>query len=90
MGLLDKLNNQGSVLTAYDGKTPKINPLATKQSQLHANGNQPGYSLDGSNASIVSADYTAYNDGYNNALPQPSQLVLNGKTPSIYLDNPPG
>lgn len=90
MGLLDKLNNQGSVLTAYDGKTPKINPLATKQSQLHANGNQPGYSLDGSNATIVSTDYTAYNDGYNNALPQPSQLDLNGKTPSKYLDNPPG
>lgn len=90
MGLLDKLNNQGSVLTIYDGKTPKINPLATKQSQLHANGNQPGYSLDGSNAIIVSTDYTAYNDGYNNALPQPSQLDLNGKTPSKYLDNPPG
>lgn len=90
MGLLNKLINQGSVLTVYDGKTPKINPLATKQSQLHANGNQPGYSLDGSNAIIVSTDYTAYNDGYNNALPQPSQLDLNGKTPSKYLDNPPG
>ena len=90
MGLLNKLINQGSVLTVYDGKTPKINPLATKQSQLHANGSQPGYSLDGSNAIIVSTDYTAYNDGYNNALPQPSQLDLNGKTPSKYLDNPPG
>jgi hypothetical protein len=90
MGLLDKLTTQGSVLTVYDGATPKINPLATKQSQLHANGNQPGYSLDGSAASIVTADYTAYNDGYNNALPQPSQLDLNGKTPSKYLDNPPG
>ena len=72
MGLLDKLTTQGSVLTAYDGKTPKVNPLATKQSKLHADGSQAGYSLDGSAASIVSADYTAYNDGYNNALPQPS------------------
>jgi len=90
MGLLDKLTTQGSVLTAYDGATPKVNPLATKQSKLHANGNQPGYSLDGSNASIVSNDYTAYDDGYNNALPQPSQLDLNGTTPSKYLDNPPG
>jgi hypothetical protein len=90
MGLLDKLITQGSNLTPYDGTTPKINPLATKQSQLHANGNQPGYSLDGSAAAIVTADYTAYNDGYNNALPQPSQLDLNGKTPSKYLDNPPG
>jgi hypothetical protein len=90
MGLLDKLTTQGSNLTPYDGATPKINPLATKQSQLHANGNQPGYSLDGSAAAIVTADYTSYNDGYNNALPRPSQLDLNGKTPSKYLDNPPG
>jgi hypothetical protein len=90
MGLLDKLTIQGSNLTPYDGATPKINPLATKQSQLHADGNQPGYSLDGSGTSIVTADYSAYNDGVNNALPQPSQLDLNGKTPSKYLDNPPG
>ena len=90
MGLLDKLTTQGSNLTPYDGATPKINPLTTKQSQLHADGNQPGYSLNGSAASIVTAEYTAYNDGYNNALPQPSQLDLNGKTPSKYLDNPPG
>jgi len=90
MGLLDKLTIQGSNLTPYDGATPKINPLATKQSKLHADGNQPGYSLNGSATSIVTTDYTAYNDGYNNALPQPSQLDLNGKTPSKYLDNPPG
>ena len=90
MGLLDKLTIQGSNLTPYDGTTPKINPLATKQSKLHADGNQPGYSLNGSATSIVTTDYTAYNDGYNNALPQPSQLDLNGKTPSKYLDNPPG
>ena len=90
MGLLDKLTTQGSNLTPYDGSTPKVNPLATKQSKLHADGNQPGYSLNGSAASIVTANYTAYNDGYNNALPRPSQLDLNGKTPSKYLDNPPG
>jgi hypothetical protein len=91
MGLLDKLTNQGgSNLTAYDGKTPSVNPLATKQSKLHAFGDTAGYSLNGSYKTTVSADYTAYNDGYNNALPQPSQLDLNGKTPSKYLDNPPG
>jgi hypothetical protein len=89
MGILDKLTQQGSVLTPYDGKTPKTNPLATKQSQLHANGNQPGYSLDGSFKNQVTADYTEYNVGYNNALPQPSQLDLNGKTPLKYSDNPP-
>ena len=48
MGLLDKLTTQGSNLTPYDGATPQINPLATKQSKLHADGNQPGYSLNGS------------------------------------------
>jgi hypothetical protein len=90
MGLLDLLNNQGSGLTAYDGKTPKINPLATKQSKLHADGGQPGYSLDGSNKFIVNNDYQAYLDGAVNALPQPSQLDLNGTTPAKYLDNPPG
>ena len=37
MGLLDKLVTQGgSQYTTYDGKTPKVNPLATKQSQMHA------------------------------------------------------
>ena len=57
MGLLDKLTQQGSVLTQYDGKTPSkssgttpLNPEALLQSQLD----------------------------------------LDGKTPSKYLDNPPG
>lgn len=90
MGLLDKLTTQGSRLTPYDGATPPTNPLATKQSKLHADGNQPGYSLNGSGAAVVTANYTAYNDGYNNALPRPSQLDLNGKTLPKYSDNPPG
>ena len=90
MGLLDLLNNQGSNLTAYDGRTPKVNPLATKQSKLHADGNQPGYSLDGSNKTTVNTDFQSYLDGTINQLPQPSQLDLNGTSPSKYLDNPPG
>ena len=90
MGLLNLLTGQGSVLSYGNGQTPAVNQGATQQSKLHADGNQPGYSLNGSAASIVTTDYTAYNDGYNNALPQPSQLDLNGKTPSKYLDNPPG
>jgi hypothetical protein len=93
MGLLDKLLNPNAVggtsLTAYHGTTPSVNPLATKSSKLHADGGAPGYSLNGSNKNQVTADYTEYNDGYNNALPQPSQLDLNGKSPSKYLDNPP-
>ena len=33
MGLLDKLTNEGSSLSAYDGATPSTNPLATQQSK---------------------------------------------------------
>jgi hypothetical protein len=89
MGLLDKLLDPNAVggtsLTAYHGTTPQINPLATKQSKLHAFGNEAGYSVNGNFANTVSVNFTAYNDGYNNALPQPSQLDLNGKTPSNLL-----
>jgi len=89
MGLLNKLQTAGSNLTAYDGATPTVNVGATKLSKLHANGNLPGYSLDGSSASDVKAAYTAYLDGVPNPLPQPSTLDLNGQQPKKYLDNPP-
>lgn len=89
MGLLDKLTTQGSVYTPYDGATPSVNPLATQQSKLHADGNQPGYSLNGSDFSDVNSAYQQYNDGVNNILPQPSQLDLNGTTPPRYIDNLP-
>jgi hypothetical protein len=45
--------------------------------------------MNGANAQAVNAAYVAYNDGYNNSLPQPSQLDLNGATPSQYLNNLP-
>ena len=92
MGLLDKLTKQGGTnLSIYDGATPKVNPGATKQSELHAFGNTPGYSLNGAYTSDVTAAYTEYNDGYNNALPQPSQLDKNGNIPANekYLNNLP-
>jgi len=94
MGLLDQLKNSGSPLSSGNGATPSVNPGATKQSKLHADGNQPSYSLTGANAAIVTKAYTEYNDGYNNALPQPSQLDLEGKKPVVagklpYLDNLP-
>lgn len=89
MGLLDKLQTQGSPLSTGNGQTPPTNIGATNQSKLHANGNQPGYSLDGSNQSQVNTAFQAYNDGVNNLLPQPSQLDLNGQRPSAYLDNLP-
>ena len=92
MGLLDKLTKQGGTnLSLYDGATPKVNPGATKQSKLHAFGNTPGYSLNGNFNSDVTTAYTEYNDGYNNALPQPSQLDKNGNIPANqkYLNNLP-
>ena len=57
MGLLDKLTQQGSVLTQYDGKT-----------QPKSSGTIP----------------------LNPETLLQSQLDLDGKTPSKYLDNPPG
>jgi hypothetical protein len=89
MGLLNLLSSIGTPLSINNGATPTINPGATNQSKLHADGNLPSYSMDGSNAQTVNAAYTAYNDGVTNALPQPSQLDLNGIPPSQYLNNLP-
>jgi hypothetical protein len=89
MGLLDMLTNQGSNLSAYDGAQPPVNPLATQQSKLHADGNAPGYSLNGANANLVTTQYNGYEDGTPNQIPLPSQLDLNGNIPTQYLDNLP-
>ncbi len=88
--LLTLLTNTGSPLSYGNGSTPEINPGATNQSKLHTNGDEPGYSLDGSNFTEVNTAAQLYNDGVGNALPQPSQLDMNGQTPSRYLDNLPG
>jgi hypothetical protein len=95
MGLLNKLTNivNGSPYSYY-GITPKVNPLATKQSKLHADGAGASYSLNGANFTDVNNAYNAYNDGAVNQLPQPSQLDLNGQKPVVpgkypYLDNLP-
>jgi hypothetical protein len=90
MGLLDKLTIQGgSNLTPWDGTTPKTNPLATKQSRMHADpSGLPSYSLNGSNFPIVNAEYQTYEDGDNNQLPQPSQLDINGVVPISALKDP--
>jgi hypothetical protein len=79
-GLLNKLQNDGSILTSYDGVTPpkydqQTNyPEGLVQSQLDLNGVTP----------------RAYDrvSKYQQGLAV-SQLDLNGKTPSKYLDNPP-
>ena len=90
MGLLTKLTTLGgSLLSVANGGAIAINPLATQQSKMHANGNQPGYSVDGSQFSTVNPQYQQYNDGAVNVLPQPSLLDLNGGTPTQYLNNLP-
>ena len=83
MGLLDKLKTGGSNQSKYNGSTPPTNVGATKQSKLHAFGNLPGYSMDGAYRSEVTNAYVSYDDGYNNALPQPSQLDLNSSAASL-------
>jgi hypothetical protein len=97
MGLLDKLTTVGSSLTAHNGNNPPINPLSTQQSKLHADGDTPGYSLNGAQLDTVSTQFNAYDDGITNPLPLPSQLDMNGLTPSTtpggqglpYLNNLP-
>jgi hypothetical protein len=90
MGLLTKLQTAGSTLSIANGGPVSTNPLATQQSKLHADGNAPGYSVNGANASLVNSQYQQYVDGAPNILPQPSQLDLNGSTPSQYINNLPG
>ena len=89
MGLKDMLQIQGSPYSYGNGTTPIVNQGATQQSKLHADGNMPGYSLDGSDFQIVNNAFQKYNDGTSNILPQPSQLDLNGATPSQYINNLP-
>lgn len=90
MGLLNKLQTAGSTFSIANGGQVATNPLATQQSKLHADGNAPGYSVNGANASLVNSQYQQYVDGAPNILPQPSQLDLNGSTPSQYINNLPG
>jgi len=87
--LIDKLTTDGSVYTAYNGASPQVNPLGTQASKMHANGNQPGYSLNGATVGDVNPQYQSYLDGAVNTLPLPSALDLNGATPPQYLNNLP-
>ena len=90
MGLLTKLTTNGSNLSINDGLTPNVNPLTLKTSTLHSNGNpNQSYSLNGSNANIVGNLVSQYQDGITNPLKLPSNLDLQGFTPSQYLNNLP-
>jgi hypothetical protein len=86
--ILTMLTSQGSNLSKYNGGSIPINPLATKQSQMHADGvGTPGYSLNGNFTSTVVPDFNSYDDGDPISLGVyhlPSQLDLNGATPVGY------
>lgn len=90
MGILNRLQQAGSILSAHDGANPPINPGATQQSKLHADGSQPSYSLNGANAQVVNAAYQQYEDGVNNALPMPSNLDRVIYPYQYYTNNLPG
>lgn len=90
MGLLNLYTNfnggQGSAYN-YDDVTPGNEPSllgSTQQSKLHADGSQPGYSLNGNYTGEVSDMNNAYNNGGAITLPNPSGLDLNGVQPSPY------
>jgi hypothetical protein len=97
MGLLDMLtkgwtkNPNGSAYAAMpNGATPPTNPLATKQSRLHATSfasvSTKGYSTTGLDSG-TSIAYAQYNDGVLNPLPSPSQLEFGDPTSStLYGD----
>ena len=85
MGLLDKLQNDGSTLSVNNGQTVTPNPLSTDQSKMHGtlDGN-PGYSLvetKPTGLEDVPLFYKQYDDGVVNPLPFPSRLDLNGIIP---------
>ena len=88
MGLLNKFNAQETNFAPYDSRTSgqAQNPGATKQSKLHAFGDQPGYSLNGAFKNEVNKASNEYANGSPKTfpLPQPSLLDLNGKTPKGY------
>ena len=92
MALLDKFNNQQTNLHPYDGRQPgtPTNPGATKQSRLHAFGNIPGYSLNGSFFPQVNNASNNYDNGSPKTFPldQPSNLDLNGVEPKSALKYP--
>ena len=92
MGILDLLKTNGSNYTKYNGTTPTPNPGTTKQSKLHASNDEPGSSLGGAFKSDVDKAYQAYDDGFNNILPSPSQLDRkDGSVPDSdkYINNLP-
>ena len=80
MGLLSKLTTigEGSTLSYSDGIDPLINKLSTKESPLHYNSYdlEPGYSVNGTDASYVNSLYQQYEDGKNGHIKEPTTFDL--------------
>jgi hypothetical protein len=92
MSLKNRLEKTGTPLSiTKNGSTPAINSLATKNSRLHASGNQPGWSLLGYDYGLVNPAYLSYADGVDNALPRPTKLLRKDfiNIPQ-YINNTPG
>lgn len=93
LDILTTLLQNGSGFSKYNGNTPPINPLSTKQSQMHADPvGTPGYSLNGNFSSTVVPEYNSYDDGDPLSLAvyhQPSNLDLNGAAPTPYSQTGP-
>jgi hypothetical protein len=80
--ILPDFNEGGSSLTEYDGATPQINQLATKQSTLHFDSRTgtEGWSIRGYQSPsgfTTVKNYNAYADGVYNPIPNPTTLDLN-------------
>lgn len=80
--LLPGFSTEGSGLTEYDGTTPEVNPLSTKLSTLHYDpkSNSEGWSVRGYQSPTgfkTLTNYSAYQDGVYNPIPQPTALDLN-------------
>ena len=91
-GLLDKLQNQGSDFTAYNGGTPSklvnADKATANNSRLHYTPATDGYSLDGNPATVATTDKGDY-IRMDSPLKTTTFLDAGTTSPSI-LDNQPG
>jgi hypothetical protein len=87
MSLYNKLENEGSPLSAANGGQITINPLVDRATainfSLHYTRNlttkwdgNPGYSVTGNEASLINSYYQEYNDGDFNPIPLSSELDM--------------
>lgn len=82
MGLIDKLQNEGSTFQSPSGLgAVSAQAGATAASKLHDK-----YALDGTEASAVTSQLSEY-DTAQNLTPSPSTLSINGNTPTGPLTN---